>query len=248
MNRILKPFLLSALVAAACGGANVDANTHPDAADLALPQQAVQEPASIGDNLLAPPEDDAAEPTEPVLPVETIGVQATESVAEPAPAPAAADVGELAGALPGILPTEPSPLLELTPFEKAFASREAQLIQQIRLLDLQLEVRDRQAKLRETAGMQGTTATALASPPQPAVSETVVLDTMPTPRPPAHPFRLVAIWGAEGSLKAEFLTEAGKRVVAPGHTIQGRWMLDTLNHGEAVIRDGKRRATLRLGQ
>lgn len=254
----LKSALLAAMGLTATAFATESVPPHPDAADLANPPTTTAGGNGVTpsvDNLVALPHEAhipdltgegesevaASEPEESSLAsaVPTMPTPQGESALAPTPIEEIAVISA---------PIERAPILELTPTEKAFASTEAHLLQQIRLLDLHLEVRDRQSKL--SGQLPGTSQSQAAMPvpvmAEPAVQD-VVVNPMPASRRPLHPFRLVSIWGAEGDLRAEFLTATAKRVVAPGGHIQDGWVLDTVRQGDVVVSNGKRRSTLALG-
>lgn len=158
--------------------------------------------------------------------------------------------------------------VRLTDDEREFAAEEERLLRQRRLLDLQLEVQERATKLY---GGGSTPAPATAEPTSRmeiarqtlAARSGTGSDTPPAADAPAAPaatprtlddgreplpFRLMSVWGAPGSMRAEFQTRYAKQVAAAGDLLPGGWVVESIIDDTVSITKGKSRQTLNLGK
>lgn len=132
----------------------------------------------------------------------------------------------------------------LTRAEREFVKEEEALLREIRLLDLRIEVSERQKKLEEPIqGLVQQAPTQLVSTPQ-----VVAAPKRKAAEEPADaPLRLASIWGTPSNLKAEFVTPVGNRVVGIGERVHDGWELESLHQGAAIVRKGQQTRTLKMG-
>lgn len=122
----------------------------------------------------------------------------------------------------------------LTLAERQFATRETELIQQIRLLDLELEVAERQAKLVEAS-----------NPAVPAHS--AVIAPVRFTSPPSEPsVRLLSTWGTPDALRAEVREGSQARTIRVGDSLSNGQVVESIRAGEVIVLDGNRTRVLRL--
>ena len=131
----------------------------------------------------------------------------------------------------------------LTPAERHYASRESALIQEIRLLDLELEVAERKAKLGEAR----SPAAPIIHAPQPAAQAATIAHVASAPaNPPAPTIRLLSTWGTPGALRAEVRFGSIARTVSEGDLIAAGTSIKSIRAGEIEILEGGRVKTLGL--
>lgn len=257
-----------ALALAAAGATHAVGPTtqphHPDAAELAAPVRSAGAPlpARATQQLI----EEGGKPMASLADVTPAGPTPATVRGAPPPAPLGAEgstgpavgpafASELAAPIGPALATEPasarpSASARLTPAERDFATKEEALLRQIRLLDLNIEVSEREQKLRGIA-LGGQGAVAAAAAPMPRLAE---IDAVAGPRSqpvrqaaaPAHPFRLLSIWGRPGALRAEIAGGAGTRTVGVGDAIGEGWVLEDVRSDEVTVRKGSRRSTLKV--
>lgn len=124
----------------------------------------------------------------------------------------------------------------LTDEERAFASKESSLIQQIRLLDLELEVAERQAKLSETN----------APAPHREVDRPVDLVQASSAPSDVPSIRLLSTWGTPGALRAEIRHGSHARTVREGEVLTAGMTIKAIRAGEIELQDRDRVKTYRL--
>lgn len=211
-----------------------------------VPTIAEKQAAAAGEARAVEPRDHAPAPPPPSdAAAPAVTVAEPTIAAAPVPAP-------LVPVLPAETPAVQKVRLELTPQERTFAAEEETLLRRIRLLDLELEVSERMAKLTGTPATGVAAAGAVASTVISRVPDAVTSTSFAAPAAQAaaaarHPFRLLSIWGNAGSLRAEFAVSGARRVVKAGEMIEGGWILEAVNHGDVVVSQGRQRETLRIG-
>lgn len=134
--------------------------------------------------------------------------------------------------------------MSLTPTERLFLDSEESLLREIRLLDLQIEVADRQKKLSEPTLVQATVLpVAMAQATDAAATAPRGAERSAS----TAPLRLASIWGTPENLKAEFITPVGNRVVGIGERVHDGWELESLHQAAAIVRKGRQKLTLKMG-
>lgn len=151
-------------------------------------------------------------------------------------------------------PRVSSPIVpSVTEQERDYYQREAELAQQKRLLDLQLEIHEREQRL---AGV-GSSRPAAARP-EPTVISRVPADgaTSPKPapaaRPAAHssaglPFRVVSIWGPDDALQAQVYSHGLRITVREGDSLPEGWVVRKVARTGLIIARGRTERTVVIG-
>lgn len=149
-------------------------------------------------------------------------------------------------------PTVPA----VTPAERDYYEREAALAQQKRLLDLQLEINERQQKL--LGG--GASRSAAPARPAPTVISRVPADASssssaqprPTAAAAARPnsdlaFTIVSIWGPDDELQAQVYSHGLRITVREGDSLPGGWVVRKVARTGLIITRGRSERTVVIG-
>lgn len=165
------------------------------------------------------------------------------------PSPAAAQEA----AAPAQEPVRHPAVPPVPPAEAAYYEREAALARQKRLLDLEMEILEKE---RELAGQGASTQS-----PAPANSPTVISRvSAPAPssavsaaasRSSARPndlgFTVVSIWGPDDDLRAQILSHGLRLTVREGDELTNGWVVHRVARTGLVISKGRSRRTVMIG-
>lgn len=139
------------------------------------------------------------------------------------------------------------------PAEAAYYEREAELARQKRLLDLEMEILERQQKLagaggRRTDASGGGGSTVISRASAPSSSSTGSSSRVATPRPNSDlGFTIVSIWGPDEALQAQILSHGLRLTVRQGDTLTNGWVVDRVARTGLVITKGRARRTVMIG-
>lgn len=170
------------------------------------------------------------------------------TTAQASDTPPAADGGEPQpiAAAPVSAPSVPA----VTPQERDYYQREAALAQEKRLLDLQLEIHERQQKLRGVSA----SGSAPSSPPPAVISRVRADSAASAPPAPSRAraasdlaFTIVSIWGADDALQAQVYSHGLRITVREGDSLPGGWVVRKVARTGLVIARGRTERTVVIG-
>lgn len=173
-------------------------------------------------------------------------------------------------ALAQTMPAPPTPsappkpvVRSLTPEEADYMQREAVLVRQLRLMDLQAQIADAARKISGSDGAAKVVVDAAALPVLPPASilragSTPVTAPAPAatadaaaqrlPKVAAVPlFQVVSIWGTEGNYAADIMSNGLRVPVRKGDRLPSGWTVVEVLRTGVVIANGSKRQTLLIG-
>jgi len=156
--------------------------------------------------------------------------QAAASGAAPGQAVKPGQVVPVAGGAPATASVVPAPMAPaLSAEEAAYLNEEAALVRKLRLTQLQAQLAEQERKLRGEEAEKPDSASLLPIPSPSALATGPMQQQLPSPMaevpPPAQEsllFRLVGIWGADGALQADVVSQGHARHGARGRRAAGR--------------------------
>jgi len=194
-----------------------------------------------------------------------IAVLAAALVAATTFSAAAQNAPGAGAATPGVPTAITKPIAPALPAsEQDYFEQEALLVNQLRLLDLQVEIAERQKRLSEGAAA-GAAVRAVGGGSDPVVVSRV---TMPdasnagsasTPAPATVPFAgppranadlqfiVTSIWGADESLEAQVLSHGLRMTVRAGDALPGGWTITRVARTGLILSKGKATRTVTIG-
>ncbi|MBT9165438.1 MAG: hypothetical protein DDT25_00083 [Chloroflexi bacterium] len=154
---------------------------------------------------------------------------------------------------PGVAPAADIPRVPVSPADQGFFLRQAHLQREIRLLELQVRLKE----LRdEITGNPDTPVAPTITPGGPIIGVPVaasapvpsVIDAgAPRPPPPRTPFTLLSVYGSEGVYRADLAVGMARVTIRPGDNLPGGWTVVSIEQFQVTLRKGGRTETLRLG-
>ncbi|OGU24400.1 MAG: hypothetical protein A2580_08665 [Hydrogenophilales bacterium RIFOXYD1_FULL_62_11] len=137
--------------------------------------------------------------------------------------------------IPATVSNKIKPLM-LAPSEMDFQEREADLVREIRLLELQERAFDLRKKM---AG--APVADSVNTAPPPPMAAASVIDV-----PPQPPLRVIAVWGEGGNLNADVLHRGARSSVRAGDVVGG-WLVQGVKREAISIRKGGKSVIVQVG-
>lgn len=164
---------------------------------------------------------------------------------------------------PPVPSAPPKPVVRtLSADEADYMQREAVLVRQLRLMDLQAQIADAARKIAGNDGKVAADAAGLpALPPlpppailragssAPAMPATgAQADAPKLPKVAAAPqFQVVSIWGTEGNYAADLMSNGLRVPVRKGDRLPSGWVVVEVLRTGVVIASGSKRQTLLIG-
>ena len=164
-------------------------------------------------------------------------------------------------------PANPAPAARpLSGSDAAFLDQQADLVRQLRLLELQTRVAEQQKKLREANAPSANAPAAspggdsvnlppsILRPGSAPQAAPVAATPMPALPPVSAPdegadLSVASVWGVEGNYAADMLAAGGMRVsVRRGASLPGGWKVAQISRTGVVIEKGRTRRTLLVGR
>lgn len=149
-------------------------------------------------------------------------------------------------------PTVPA----VTSQEREYYEREAALAQQKRLLDLQLEIHERQQKLAGVGSSSSAPArpapTVISRVPADGASSSSAAARTPAAGRSAHssaglPFNVVSIWGPDDALQAQVYSHGLRMTVREGDSLPEGWVVRKVARTGLIIARGRTERTVVIG-
>lgn len=181
--------------------------------------------------------------------------QAAASGAAPGQAVKPGQVVPVAGGAPATASVVPAPMAPaLSAEEAAYLNEEAALVRKLRLTQLQAQLAEQERKLRGEEAEKPDSASLPPILPPPALATGPMQQQLPSPMaevpPPAQEsllFRLVGIWGADGALQADVVSQGMRVTVREGDALPGGWKVARIARTGMLIQRGKSSRLLMLG-
>lgn len=205
------------------------------------------------------------------LPFALLVVATVAGAQQPSPPAKASAGGSASTATPPVKPIAPmapvavgapSARIAVRPMpvsseDVAYANREAALIRELRLAELEAKIAEAKRKTQEgdapslKGGVDAVTGMlplgGLPGVVGPASMPTGVLAPPPIKRGDALSFTLMSVWGTEGSFLADVATNGLRVTVKPGDSLPGGWVVGNIGRTGMLIKKGKTNKLLRVG-
>lgn len=136
-----------------------------------------------------------------------------------------------------------APRVTLNPRERYFLQREAELVREIRLLELQAKAAELQ-KLVDAGDSRGLPMAPEMSTSNASSSGMPFAETGQNTRPP---FRLISVWGEGTTLTADVIVNGVRMSVRKGDELPDGWLVLAIERGTMSIRRGSERLAMKLG-
>lgn len=137
----------------------------------------------------------------------------------------------------------PAPKVTLNPRERYFLQREAELVREIRLLELQAKAAELQKQV-DAGDNRGLPMAPVMNSSNGASAGLPFAEDDKNSRPP---FRLISVWGEGSTLTADVIVNGVRMSVRKGDELPDGWLVFSIDRGTMSIRRGAQRLAMKLG-